>query len=211
MTDIALRSGFDSSSGFLRAFKKRFGISPSAFDAATFREYNRAQNELPNPIKTSDRPFDVTIKDVPERQIAYKRITRPYEGSNLCDGMAELLSWAHGDNQAQGAWISYSWYDPDVTPRKKCTYDIAVVVDTIIPNDTRVSWRTIPAVKVVQIHISDDIFQEMQALDWIYKSWLPASQYLPADYPYFEAFNGRPEANDSQHYELNVQASIERY
>jgi AraC-like DNA-binding protein len=48
-----------------------------------------------------------------------------------------------------------------------------------------------------------------RALDWLYRTWLPESGYVPADQPAFEAWIGRPFAHGMQHFELHVQVPVE--
>ena len=56
-------------------------------------------------------------------------------------------------------------------------------------------------------HIDDLV---MRALDWLFRTWLPTSGYVPADQPCFEAWIGRPFEHGDEHFEIRVQVSVER-
>ena len=66
-----------------------------------------------------------------------------------------------------------------------------------------------PAMLVAQLDLRGGIDLEMRALDWIYKTWLPRSGYMPAAQPAFEAWRGRPFEHGMEHFELSVQLPIE--
>ena len=51
---------------------------------------------------------------------------------------------------------------------------------------------------------------EARAIDWLYKTWLPSSGYVPDDQPAFEAWIGRPFAHGNEHFELACQLPIKR-
>jgi AraC family transcriptional regulator len=52
------------------------------------------------------------------------------------------------------------------------------------------------------------IDRELRALDWLYKTWLPSSRFVPDDQPCFEAWHGLPFAHGSEHFDLDVQLPI---
>ncbi len=62
--------------------------------------------------------------------------------------------------------------------------------------------------KIAEIEIAGTVDLEMRALDWIYRTWLPSSGYVPDHQPGFEAFNGEPFAHGPEHFELRIQIAI---
>ena len=52
--------------------------------------------------------------------------------------------------------------------------------------------------------------QEMRAIDWLFKTWLPSSGHVPTDQPCFEAWIGRPFEHGLTHFELYVQMPVVR-
>lgn len=61
---------------------------------------------------------------------------------------------------------------------------------------------------MAEIEIAGSVELELRALEWLYRGWLPASGYAPAHQPMFEAFNGRPFAHGTEHFELRVQLAV---
>jgi AraC family transcriptional regulator len=74
--------------------------------------------------------------------------------------------------------------------------------------DGEVSVTTFGASLVAEIEIAGSVELELRALDWLYLTWLPGSGYAPAHQPAFEAFNGRPFAHGTEHFELRVQLPL---
>jgi AraC family transcriptional regulator len=56
--------------------------------------------------------------------------------------------------------------------------------------------------RVAAVTVRGDIGLETRAIDWLYRTWLPESGYVPDDQPMFEEWIGRPFAHGDEHFEL---------
>jgi len=216
MSRVALDSGFASASDFSRSFRNRYGVPPSAFDLDRHRDAGRARmvEELDQPDLARLPPganpdgFEVTLRELPPRVIAYRRVVRPFEGTAVVDACAELVAWAEARGAADGQWLGYMWDDPDLVPLDRCRYDVGVEVDDVTPQGT-VGRLELPAMRIAELAIDGDIALEQRALDWIYGTWLPRSRCVPADLPCFEAWDGRPFAHGTARFVLRLQLPVE--
>jgi hypothetical protein len=59
-----------------------------------------------------------------------------------------------------------------------------------------------------EIDIAGPVELEMRALDWLFTTWLPRSEYVPDHQPMFEAWNGEPFAHGHEHFEVRVQIAV---
>ena len=50
----------------------------------------------------------------------------------------------------------------------------------------------------------------LRRIDWLFKTWLPRSVYVPTDQPSFEAWIGRPFAHGTEHFEIFAQLPVQR-
>jgi AraC family transcriptional regulator len=221
LTQVAFASGFSSSSDFSRSFKARYGVPPSAFDVQTFRKNKR--EELQDAITSAetryqldrlqpgDNPdgFQVEIREIPARTVAYIRVLNPYVGPGVVDAAERLVAWAEARALAAGQWLGYMWEDPNIVAHENCRYDVAVVVDHV-DRAGEVGRFEFPPMLVAQVEVRGPIDLEVRALDWLYGTWLPKSRYVPDDHPGFEAWIGRPFAHGHEHFELYVQVPIKR-
>ena len=49
-----------------------------------------------------------------------------------------------------------------------------------------------------------------RAIDWLHRTWLPTSGYVPTEQPAFEVFLGRPFAHGDEYFELRAQLPVMR-
>lgn len=219
LTDVALHCGFSSSSDFSRSFKLHFGQAPRRFDLQAFRDERRADFErLMSAQTTPPRPqsqdagahpdgFEVRLRDLPARTVAYLRVFDPYREGAAQAACERLLAWAEPRGLADGQWLGYMWDEPEIVAMADCRYDVALVVDEVVPEGDIGCFR-FPAMRVAEVEIRGDIHLEVRALDWLYQTWLPRSGYMPDDHPAFEAWIGRPYAHGDAHFELACQLPV---
>lgn len=221
LNEIAIASGFNSQSDFSRCFRQRFGVPPSAFDMNTFRAQRRDELDalIANagegyridriPAETNPDDFDVELRRLPPRCVAYTRVLDPYRPDVAVQAVQRMVDWAEARGLADGQWLGYQWENPDIVALKDCRYDVGLEVDRIEP-DGEIGRFDFPEMLVAQIEIRGPIDVEVRALDYFYTSWLPTSGYVPADLPCFEAWIGRPFAHGTEHFELHAQLPITR-
>lgn len=219
LTDIALDCGFASSSHFSRSFKERFGLPPSAFDVQTFRNERRQEFEaalasqdggprLPR-LPQGENPdgFEVVLRDLPPRTVAYIRTLDPYRPDVVTGAYERLMAWAEARGVADGPWLGYMWEDPELVALKDCRYDAAVVVDDVQP-EGEIGRFDFPAMRVAEVRIDGDIELEQRAIDWVFRTWLPRSGFEPDELPCFEAWAGRPFAHGLERFELAMHLPV---
>jgi AraC family transcriptional regulator len=217
LTEIALACGFSSSADFSRSFRAHYGVAPRAFDVAAYRRSRRLKwqsatsqsaTSLCTGMPAVPDTFVVTLRHLPSRRIAYIRVHRPYERTGVVDAARRLLEWAEARGLADGQWLGYQWEDPDIVPLEKCRYDVGVEVPAGVGADDGVSICELPAMHIAEIPLSGTLDLEMRAIDWLYRTWLPASGYAPAHLPAFEAWDGRPFAHGMEHFRLRIQLPV---
>jgi AraC family transcriptional regulator len=178
LTEVALACGFASSSDFSRSFKQRYGVPPSQFDLRSWRDERRGDvvasventaghlhlERLP-PGQNPDG-FEVRLRDLPGRAVAYIRVLDPYRGTGVVDACERLLAWAEERALADGQWLGYMWDDPEVVAVEDCRYDVGVEVPKgLAPPDGEVGLFHFPAMRVAQVPVRGGIDLELRALD----------------------------------------------
>jgi AraC family transcriptional regulator len=221
LTDVALACGFSSSSDFSRSFRQHYGVAPRVFDLETYR--NARREELGRVLASQDGSarltalppgqnpdgFEVRLRDLPARKVAYLRVFDPYRDGVARAACERLLAWATERGLADGQWLGYMWEEPEIVALSNCRYDVAVVVDDVNP-EGEVGRFEFPPMRVAEVVLSGDIALEARAIDWLYKTWLPRSGFVPDDQPAFEAWIGRPFAHGNDHFEIACQLPVKR-
>ncbi len=220
LTQIALDCGFNSSADFSRCFKQQFGKPPSKFDIQAYRNNQRHdwQSAVADPqrhhlikgLLPGENPdnFQVKIRNLPPRTVAYIRVHNSYQPNAVLDANHRLMQWAQKHGHAQNQWLGYMWDDPEIVPHNKCRYDVAVEIPDLKPSG-EIGRFQFPAMKIAQLEIDGSIDLEMRALDYLFKTWLPNSGYLPTNHPGFEAWIGPPFAHGHNHFHLLLQLPIQ--
>lgn len=218
LTDVALASGFSSPSSFTRSFKQRYGAPPRAFDLAALKEESRRSLNEKVRLDLSRLPkghnpdgFRAEIRVLPPRRLAYRRVHGSYEPGVVEAAAREMVDWAERHHVADGDWYGYTWEDPDLVPLELCRYDVAVEVPTDVTLDASVSALELPEVTVAEVEVRGSLALEQRAIDWLYESWLPTSGWFPANYPGFEAWDGRPYGHGDTYFELRLQLPVTRH
>lgn len=221
LTQVAIACGFQSSSDFSRSFKQRYGVPPSAFDVEIFRMQRReewqaavageAERYLLQGLPAGENPdgFEVQLSQLLPRTVAYVRVLEPFRPDVVPEAAQRLVAWAEHRGVAGGQWLGYMWDDPDIVAHAQCRYDVGIEVEQVQP-EGEVGRIEFPAMTVAQVAVRGGIELEMRALDWLYKTWLPSSGYLPTDQPCFEAWLGYPFAHGLEHFELLIQLPVRR-
>lgn len=237
LTQVALQCGYSSSSHFSRSIRDRYGVPPRRLDLAEVRRAGQEQllgrlqpqaRHLLQPEALADRVpgraatgtgFEVRVRPQPAREVAYLRVPRPYEGG-VPDAAARLVSWAEVRGLAAGRWLGYQWDDPELVPLERCSYDVAVELPPGAAWPARdagagegrlpVGRAEFAPTTVVEVDLDGSIETELEALTWLYGSWLPGSGFVPDDQPCFEVWPGRPFADGVERVRLTVQLPIRR-
>lgn len=219
LTEVALDCGFSSSSDFSRSFRQHYGQAPSRFDLRAFREarreeFDRLMAGAAAPLRLSAPPsgenpdgFQVRLRDLPARTVAYIRVFQPYREGAAQAACERLLAWAEARGLADGQWLGYMWDEPEIVALADCRYDVALVVEDVRPAG-EIGRFEFPPMRVAEVEIRGDIALEARAIDWLYKSWLPRSGCVPDEQPAFEAWAGRPFAHGLEHFELACQLPV---
>jgi AraC family transcriptional regulator len=219
LTEVALNCGFSSSSDFSRSFKQWYGAAPSVFDLETFRNSRREEFErvlssregghrfTTLPAGQNPDGFEVRLRDLPARTVAYIRVFDPYREGVAQAACERLLAWAIERGLAEGQWLGYMWDEPEIVALKDCRYDVALVVDDVEPAG-EISRFEFPPMRVAEVVLTGGIELEMRAIDWLYQTWLPRSGFVPDDQPSFEAWIGRPFAHGHEHFTIACQLPV---
>lgn len=224
LTTIAFDCGFASSSDFSRSFKQHYGMPPSRFDLAAWREAHLSElvdatpglNERSRldrlPAGSNPDGFRARIRELPARTVAYIRVSNPYRGDAVVRAIERLMAWAERHELADRQWLGYQWENPEITPLEQCRYHVAVETERFPAGSPRGEigrFRFKPMI-VAQVEVRGGIDLELRALQWLYGTWLPRSGYVPDDHPCFEAWIGRPFAHGTEYFELHAQLPVRR-
>ena len=213
LTDIALDCGFSSSATFSRAFRSGYETSPSQFrksgeikKSKICKELYWAQEYLlPMTAEEKRAAFPVRLIDVPERQVAYIRVTNAFEMDRVLAALRTLIEWAKSqDIFSQGTLFGMSVDDPHVTPKHLYRYEVCLASSLPFECTQGISKLKMPAMRYAATRVSGDIRTVTTATDYLFRGWLINSDYEPEHAPGLEVFLDKEKAMDWSHFELDL-------
>lgn len=210
--EISLACGFSSPAVFSRAFKERFGVSPSQYRKQ--RKVERKQGkEISAPgayngehtilfVERSTLPMNVEIKTLPTYHVAYIRHISGYSkgqfSSDINQAFQRVSAWVAARDLFRPTTqvIGIPYDNPDITPNDRCRYDACVTVPTEVGEGSgEVSIQEIPGGKYAVGHIevsAQAAHQIAETVDQMYGQWLPASGFTVDDKPALEIYYNNP-------------------
>ena len=213
LTDIALDCGFSSSAAFSRAFRSGYDTSPSQFRKSGEIKKSKICKELctgqeyvlPMSAEEKRSAFPVRLIDLPERQVAYIRITNAFDLDRLLAVFKTMIEWAKSQHIfSQGILFGMTVDDPDVTPKHLYRYEVCLASSLPFECMEGMSKLKMPAMRYAATQISGDIRKVATAWDYLVRSWLIKSAYEPEHAPALEIFLDKENATDWSHFELEL-------
>jgi AraC family transcriptional regulator len=223
LTDIALDCGFSSSATFSRAFRSGYETSPSQFRKNGEIKKSKIRKELfpkdeyglhviGEDMSATEKKaaFPVRLIDIPERQVAYIRVTNAFEMDRVLAALKTVIEWAKSqDIFSQGVLFGMSADDPHVTPKHLYRYEVCLASPLPFEcgdgmSKLGISKLKMPAMRYAAIKVSGDIHKVATAWDYLYRDWLIHSAYEPEHAPALEIFLDKESAMDWSHFELDL-------
>lgn len=216
--DAAIACGYDSASGFSRAFKRHFGISPRQWDRTKPLKNRKIGQVFDSfPSYTIDKLRDAEISGtftvrryhLPRQQLAYVRVHDSYSDfKRIVEAYDCLLDWytLQGGDLDSAKLYGMSMDDPNVTPLHLCRFDWCLAVPDDWQGEGDIHVRDFPACEVAAVHVQGDIHLEDHALQYLWGYWLPRSRFQPANLPAIEIYHQLP--CDWQHFDMDCAIPI---
>ena len=213
LTDIALDCGFSSSATFSRAFRAGYDTSPSQFRKSGEIKKSKICKELfpedeyglPMSAEEKRTAFPVSLIDIPERQIAYIRVTNAFEMDRVLAALETIIVWAKSENIfSQGVLFGMTVDDPHVTPKHLYRYEVCFASSLPFRCMEGMSKLKMPPMRYAVIKVSGDLHRLATAWDYLYRGWLINSAYEPEHAPALEVFVDKESAMDWSHFELEL-------
>ena len=217
--ETALSTGFGSGEAFARAFKLKFGCTPTAWRADTANRLasqaaaigNRhAADSDSNPDQAFGNPdqagphgvnedgdsthfkgiaMEVQILDLPAARVAYQRLIGPYGPAIGTFWRGTVAPWMQSHGLSAATCYGIGHDDPSITPPDKCRYDACVEVPADFQPGAQADIMPLPGGRYAVARFKAPPSQIADAWMWLTREWLPSSGLQCDDRPCFERFD----------------------
>ena len=192
VTAIAMDAGYDAPDAFARAFRRRFGQSPSSFRKspdwapwlAAFGPLDNARSKLMHTTYTHD---DVTIRDVPLTPVAI--MEHRGDRATLGDTFQRFIAWRKAAGLSPETSPTFMVFRSERIPAVPADYSMDICVATDQPieaNDAQVKAGVIPGGRCAVLRAVNGASNNLEPEGlYLYRDWLPASGEEARDFPIY--------------------------
>ncbi len=191
VTDIAMDAGYDAPDAFARAFRQRFGQSPSSFRKspdwapwlAAFGPLENARSKLMQIIYDHD---DVIIREVPPTPVAIMEHRGDRE--TLGATIQRFIAWRKAAGLSPETSPTFNVFRSERVPAVAADYSMDLCVGTDQPidaNDEQMKAGVIPGGRCAMLRVVHNTNNLEPAALYLYRDWLPASGEEARDFPIY--------------------------
>lgn len=190
LSEIAKKVGYQTSYSLSKAFKKHFGISPSAFrNIEVFFSSKSAISKF-KPLNLNPE-----IINIDKKELVYIRIITKY-GSEKDYNLAwkKLIQFGKEQNilNSKTEYIGLSFDDPTITASNKCRFYACVSTGKTIEPYSEFGLQTIENGKYAVFKLKGSYSELEKLYHSIYFDWLPKSAFQLRDNISFEKYLNNP-------------------
>ena len=191
ITDIAMDAGYDATDAFARAFRQRFGQSPSSFRKspdwepwlAAFGPLDNARSKLMRKTFSND---DVTIRDVPPTPVAF--MEHRGDPATLGATIQRFIAWRKAAGLHPRTSPTFNVCRSERHPETPADFSVDLCVGTERPFETHgepVRSGLIPGGRCAVLRVVGNTDTLEPAALYLYRDWLPASGEEVRDFPIY--------------------------
>jgi AraC family transcriptional regulator len=216
--DTALATGFGSGEAFARAFKLKFGCTPTAWrhgsaarrseQMAAIRARQAARESNPDQVPSNldqappaplhdhghstqsngENNMEVRVIDLPAVRVAYQRTIGPYGPAIGTFWRDSVAPWMAAHGLGEQLCFGIGHDDPCITPPDKCRYDACVAVPDGFVASGQVNVCVLPGGRYAVADFKGHTANIGDAWMTLLREWLPSSGMQCDERPCFEQF-----------------------
>ncbi len=191
VTDIAMDAGYSGPDAFARAFRQRFGQSPSSFRKspkwepwlAAFGPLDSARSKL---MQKTFSPDDVIIRDVAPTPVAI--MEHRGDPATLGATIQRFIAWRKAAGLHPRTSPTFNVWRSERQPASPADYSQDLCVGTDLPiaaDDAQMKAGEIPGGRCAVLRVVGDTHNLEPAALYLYREWLPASGEETRDFPIY--------------------------
>lgn len=185
--EVALAVGFGSGEAFARAFKLRFGATPSAWrEKRNSDQADRSDDQAAAGAESDhgafptfpaeDAPMNtVALIDMPPTPVAYFRHEGPYGPPVTRFWMERVAPWLAENDLMGRERYGIAHDDPTITEPSKCRYDACVALDPAVVVSGQPMRAVLPGGRYACTRFEGTVEQIDAAWQRVLGGWLPGS------------------------------------
>ncbi|UCN00423.1 AraC family transcriptional regulator [Sulfurimonas sp. SWIR-19] len=210
ITQIAALCGYSSQTSFIRVFKERFSMTPTAWKKGGHKAYSQtilAESKKAIASNATYNNIEATIVNMPQIEVYYMR----HNGYNdqIKQTWQKVQTWTYSNNIKDYEHIALFHDNPTVTHLEECQYVACIKVN----DKSKIDYERLPKLNIAKgVYAKFDITGAdgdfLHFLYWVYTEWLPNSEYETTTQPPYAIYKKNKYLSDDNHFDLSFYLSI---
>ena len=191
LTEIAEKTGYQSQYALSKAFKKHFGVTPTAF--RNIRTFFSSQFQSAT-IEPSE--IEPEMREVKRQVLVYIRVIAKYGSAKDYDtAWMKLMQFAEekGILTGHNEFIGFGFDDPTITKPERCRFYACITTDKKVEPTGEFGTMVLEAGTYAVFTLKGPYSGLSKLYDIIYNQWLPASQQKLCNSMPYEKYLNNPE------------------
>jgi AraC family transcriptional regulator len=208
ISEIANLCGYASHSSFIRVFKERFTLTPSAWRKGGYKEYSHI-NISHSPYLNMQCDFshlEPRIEKSEAIQIGYLR-HKGYKRS-IKEIWQKLHAYCLEADMSLPRQIGIHHDNPSIVPLDECAYVAGIELDEHSPLNKKLSTFTIPKSLCAVFYYKGEYGEVLNLIRHIYHAWLPKSGYEAKTLPPYVIYHKNHFLDPEEVFELDFYLPI---
>ena len=204
ISQIAAQCGYGSHSAFIRAFSKRYGVSPTRWRGGYYRDFSRLNvetSEYARRIRSDFSALEPRIEKTRPVHVAYLRHLG-YDRS-IRQTWQRLYAFALEQGLEGTRQFGLHHDNPSITPLDECAYVAAIEVPESFEASGSVSTFTIPASLCAVFRVQGRYGEVLNLIRHIYHVWLPGSGFEAKTLPPYARYYQNHFLGDGERFDLD--------
>jgi AraC family transcriptional regulator len=206
VTDISFKIGYETPAAFAKAFRERFGITPTGF-----RTKNGKSSGNKLLFQTTEEIMKPEIRTLEDQKVLFVRRTGNY-GQAAEEAWKTLMKhtfWRMLTDRSV-KFIGISRDDPKLTEESKLRYDACITVKVDVKPKGEIGAQTLKGGKYAVFLHEGQYEQFNETYDLIFSEWLPRSGYKLRETPCYELYlNKNPKRTKPENLRTEIHIPIE--
>ena len=198
ISEIASSCGYSSHTSFIKAFKAKFFLTPSAWRNGEYKKNAFLQNK-------SFAEMEMKVVKMPKIDVYYIR----HKGYNkkIKKSWQKLQTWIYSNEIEEYKQIALYHDNPTITPLEQCYYVACISTEKSLTNAS-LPKLTIPKGVYAKFDFSGKYGDVLAFMHWVYFEWLPKNGYETTTNPAYSIYHKNHFLEDSAVFELSYYLPI---
>jgi AraC family transcriptional regulator len=210
VSEISAACGYGTQTSFIRAFKERFGMTPTQWRKGGFITYsNTLLNGIDARLTHGMHDFKLTpvIKKITPFKMYYIR-HRGYD-TGIRECWQKLQTFVLSNDIQNFKQISIYHDNPIIVPLEKCNYIAGIETNDASVCDTRALPSFEMATGIYAEFYAEGYHDDiLRLIQWVYHEWLPKSGYETTTAPSFVVYEENNFLNENGFFALRYYIPI---